>query len=135
MKASVLSFRFAVLILVAGVIWGIAMGISEDHSTFSAHAHLNLLGWVSLFLIGIYYHLHPSLDSNRLASMQVWIWIAATILLSIGIALINLGRTVGDTIAAAASLVILADTLLFGWLVYRRQRVELDERSATAPAE
>ena len=73
MKASVLSFRSAVLILVAGVIWGIAMGISEDHSTFSAHAHLNLLGWVSLFLFGIYYHLPPSLDSNRLASMQVWI--------------------------------------------------------------
>jgi cbb3-type cytochrome oxidase subunit 1 len=117
MKASVLSFRSAVLILVAGVIWGIAMGISEDHSTFSAHAHLNLLGWVSLFLFGIYYHLHPSLDSNRLASMQVWIWIAATIVFSIGVALVNSGRTVGDTIAAASSLVILADTLLFGWLV------------------
>ncbi len=135
MKASVLSFRSAVLILVAGVIWGIAMGISEDHSTFSAHAHLNLLGWVSLFLFGIYYHLHPSLDSNRLASMQVWIWIAATIVFSIGVALVNSGRTVGDTIAAASSLVILADTLLFGWLVYRRPRVELDGGTATAPAE
>jgi hypothetical protein len=135
MKASVLSFRAAVVMVVAGMIWGIAMGISEDHSTFPAHAHLNLLGWVSLFLFGIYYHLHPSLDRNRLASVQVWVWIAATIVLSIGVALVHSGRTIGDPIAAVSSLVILADMLLFGWLVYRREPIELARSSAAAPAE
>ena len=135
MKASVLSFRAAVVMAVAGMIWGIAMGISEDHSTFPAHAHLNLLGWVSLFLFGIYYHLHPSLDRNRLASVQVWAWIAATIVLSIGVALVHSGRTIGDPIAAVSSLVILADMLLFGWLVYRREPIELARSSAAAPAE
>jgi len=135
MKASVLSFRAAVAMVVAGMIWGIAMGVSEDHSTFPAHAHLNLLGWVSLFLFGIYYHLHPSLDTNRLASVQVWIWIAATIVLSIGVALVHSGRTIGDPIAAVSSLVILADTLLFGWLVYRPERVELDRQPSASPAE
>jgi len=58
MKASVLSFRAAVLMVVAGMIWGIVMGISQDHSTFPAHAHLNLLGWASLFLFGIYTPTH-----------------------------------------------------------------------------
>jgi len=135
MKASVLSFRAAVVMVVAGIIWGIAMGISEDHSTFPAHAHLNLLGWVSLFLFGIYYHLHPSLDRNRLASVQVWVWIAATIVLSIGVALVHSGRTIGDPIAAISSLAILADMLLFGWLVYRREPIELARSSAAAPAE
>jgi hypothetical protein len=135
MKASVLSFRAAVVMAIVGMIWGIAMGISEDHSTFPAHAHLNLLGWVSLFLFGIYYHLHPSLDTNRLASVQVWIWVAATIVLSIGVALVHSGRTVGDPIAAVSSLLILADTLLFGWLVYRPERVELGQQSSAAPAE
>ena len=75
MKASVLCFRAAVLLVIAGMLWGIVMGISEDHSTMPAHAHLNLLGWVSLFLFGIYYHLHPTIDRNRLATLQVWIWI------------------------------------------------------------
>ena len=135
MKASVLSFRAAVVMVVAGMIWGIAMGISEDHSTFPAHAHLNLLGWVSLFLFGIYYHLHPSLDRNRLASVQVWAWIAATIVLSIGVALVHSGRTIGDPIAAISSLAILADMLLFGWLVYRREPIELARSSSAAPAE
>lgn len=135
MKASVLSFRAAVAMVVAGMIWGIAMGISQDHSTFPAHAHLNLLGWVSLFLFGIYYHLHPSLDTARLASVQVWIWVAATIVLSIGVALVHSGRTIGDPIAAVSSLTILADTLLFGWLVYRPERVGLGQQSSAAPAQ
>jgi cbb3-type cytochrome oxidase subunit 1 len=119
MKASVLSFRAAVLAVVAGMIWGIVMGISQDHSTMSAHAHLNLLGWVSLFLFGIYYHLHPGLDGDRLALTQVWIWIFTTIALTIGVALVHSGHSAGDPIAAVASLITLADMLLFGWLVFR----------------
>jgi cbb3-type cytochrome oxidase subunit 1 len=135
MKASVLSFRAAVLMVVAGMIWGIVMGISQDHSTFPAHAHLNLLGWVSLFLFGIYYHLHPPIDRDRLASVQVWVWIAAVVVLTIGVALVHSGLTAGDPIAAVGSLVILADMLLFGWLVYRRERMELAGQSSTVPAE
>jgi hypothetical protein len=62
MKASSLSFRAAVLFVIAGMIWGIIMGISENHATMPAHAHLNLLGWVSLFLIGTYYRLNPAVE-------------------------------------------------------------------------
>jgi putative Mn2+ efflux pump MntP len=135
MKASVLSFRAAVLMVVAGMIWGIVMGISQDHSTFPAHAHLNLLGWVSLFLFGIYYHLHPAIDRDRLAFVQVWVWIAATIILTVGIGLLHSGHAIGHPIAAAGSLVILADMVLFGWLVYRRTQVELAGKRSPVPAE
>jgi len=38
MKASIFSFRAAVLLVIVGMIWGIGMGISEDHSTMPAHA-------------------------------------------------------------------------------------------------
>src|SRR6516164_5004150 len=71
MKASVLSFWAAVAFLVAGLIWGLVMGISQDFSTMPAHAHLNLLGWVSLFLFGIYYRLHPWLEGSRSAHVDL----------------------------------------------------------------
>src|SRR5882762_3137356 len=135
MKASVLSFRAAVLMVVLGMIWGLAMAITQDHSTMPAHAHLNLLGWVSLFLFGIYYHLHPTIDLSRLALVQVWIWIVGTIILTIGVGLVHSGRVVGDPIAAVSSLVVLADILLFGWLVFRREPVELANLRSTVPAE
>jgi hypothetical protein len=130
MKASILSFRAAVLMVLAGMIWGIVMGITEDHSNSSAHAHLNLLGWVSLFLFGTYYHLHPTIDRDRLASAQVWIWVAATLSLIVGIALANSGRAVGYPFNIVGSLNLVADTLLFGWLVYKTKRVEMPGRTA-----
>ena len=135
MKASILCFRAAVLLVVAGMIWGIVMGISQDHSTMPAHAHLNLLGWVSLFLFGIYYHLHPAIDRSGLAFVQVWIWIAGTIILTIGVAQAHSGHEIGDPIAAASSLLVLADALLFGWLVFRREPTELTSPKSAVPAE
>ena len=119
MRASTLSFQAAVAFLIAGMIWGIIMAISEDHSAMPAHAHLNLLGWVSLFLFGIYYRLHPSLEGAKSAIAQVWVWIIGTIVLTIGVGLLHTGHPIGDPIAAVGSFVVLFDTLLFGWLVLR----------------
>ena len=74
MKASTLCFRAAVVLVVIGMLWGLQMAISGDHSAHPAHAHLNLLGWVCLFLFGIYYRLHPALEGNGFARIQVWLW-------------------------------------------------------------
>jgi hypothetical protein len=122
MKAASLSFQSAVVLAVAGMVWGLVMAISGDHSTMPAHAHLILLGWVSLFLFGIFYHLHPSIDRSRTALIQVWIWIAGTLCVTLGVALIHSGRAIGDPFAAAGSMTVLADMLLFGWLVIRREQ-------------
>ena len=70
MKASSLSFKLAVLFVIAGMAMGIGMAATHNHSIMPAHAHLNLLGWVSLFLFGIYYKLHPALEESRLALVQ-----------------------------------------------------------------
>jgi len=121
MKASSLSFQAAVLFVLAGMVWGIVMAISRDHSAMPAHAHLNLLGWVSLFLFGVFYHLHPRIDAGRAALVQVWAWVIATFVQAVGVAMVNMGREGGDPIAALASLVLVADMLLFGWLVFRRE--------------
>lgn len=120
MKASTLSFRAAVLIALVGMIWGIVMAISRDHSALPAHAHLNLLGWVSLFLFGIFYRLHPSLDLASSALIQVWIWIVGTLVLTVGVALVHSGNAIGDPIAGVGALTVLVDMALFGWLVFRQ---------------
>jgi peptidoglycan/LPS O-acetylase OafA/YrhL len=135
MKASSISFQAAILLVVAGMIWGLQMAISNDHAAFPAHAHLNLLGWVSLFLFGIYYHLHPSLDRSRSALIQVCIWIAGTIILAIGVGLVHTGHEAGDPIAAVGSFIVLGAMLMFGWLVFRSQRDPASQRSAIMPAE
>lgn len=119
MKASTLCFRAAVLLVVVGMVWGLQMAISGDHSAHPAHAHLNLLGWVSLFLFGIYYRLHPALERSKVALAQVSIWIAGVIVQAIGVALVTTGTPQGEPAAAGGSIVVLLSMLVFGWSVFR----------------
>ncbi len=135
MKASSLSFRAAVLFVIAGMAWGISMAISNDHAAMPAHAHLNLLGWVSLFLFGIFYFLHPAVDRSRTAMVQVVIWLVATGILTVGVGLVHTGHAVGDPIAAIGSIVVLGDMLLFAWIVFRRESAGATAVHSTVPAE
>jgi hypothetical protein len=135
MKPSSLSFQAAVLLVIVGMVWGIVMAISQDHSAMPAHAHLNLLGWVSLFLFGLFYHLHPVIDRTRTALVQVWIWISATVVLTFGVALVHTGHPIGDPIAAVGSVVVLGDMLLFGWLVRSSREAGAIARASAIPAE
>jgi uncharacterized membrane protein len=121
MRASKLCFLAAVLAAIAGMLWGLDMAISENHAAMPAHAHLNLLGWVSLFLFGIFYRLHPSLDATKIALVQVWVWIIGTIVMAVGVGLVSTGTTGAEPIAAVGSLIVLADMLLFAWLVFRSE--------------
>jgi hypothetical protein len=108
--------------VVCGMIWGIIMAISEDHSAMPAHAHLNLLGWVSLFLFGIYYRLHPALETAKAAIVQVLLWMTGTVIIAVGVGLVSTGHPVGEPFAAIGSFVVLFAMLLFGWLVFRGER-------------
>ncbi len=119
MTASSLSFRLAVLFALAGMTVGIAMAASHDHSVMPAHAHLNLLGWVSLFLIGIFYRLHPERDASRLALLHVVTWAVATVILTVGVAAIDLGYAAGEPVAVVGSLAILAAMVMFAVVVFR----------------
>jgi hypothetical protein len=49
----VVEFPAAVLFVLVGMGWGIQGGYNAGPLFFTAHAHLNLLGWVSLFLFGV----------------------------------------------------------------------------------
>lgn len=53
-------FTVAALCGLAGMVWGSMMGASHDHAMLPAHAHLNLLGWVTLSIMGGFYALPVS---------------------------------------------------------------------------
>jgi peptidoglycan/LPS O-acetylase OafA/YrhL len=132
MKASSLSFQAAVLIVLAGMVWGLQMAITNDHSAFPAHAHLNLLGFVSLFLFGFYYRMYPSLDQSRAAFAQVSMWIAGTVVMAVGVGLLHTGHAGGDPIAAIGSIIVLVAML---WFVFRSERGAKSLASSAMPAE
>src|SRR3954447_25630101 len=135
MKASSLSFKAAPLFALVGMAMGIAMAIARDHSTMPAHAHLNLLGWVSLFLFGIYYRLHPTTDVGRLALAQIATWALGTVMMTVGVAAIHAGYEGADPIAAIGSLIVVGSMLLFATLVFRPAGDHAGAPRVLAPAE
>ncbi|MBO6510650.1 MAG: hypothetical protein JJ866_20300 [Roseibium sp.] len=135
MTASRLSFSLAILIMVFGMAWGISMAISHNHETAPGHAHLNLLGWVSLFLMGLFYRGAAQLENSRAAIAQVLVWAIGSILLAAGVALIYSGVPSGEALAAVSSLVLFADMLLFAGLVFRSQARSSATSETAVPAE
>lgn len=119
MRASALAFRAAVIFAIAGMAIGIHMAASHEHTIAPAHAHINLVGWVSLFLVGLFYRVHPNLDTGRAAIVQVWVWIAAAIVMGVSLVLLLLGNGAVEPLAAGSSIVLFADMLWFALVVFR----------------
>lgn len=53
--------------VLVGMFIGMYMGANEDFRIAEAHAHLNLLGWVTMALYGGFYALTAKTMSNKLA--------------------------------------------------------------------
>ncbi len=116
-------FVFAALAVVTGMCLGIFMGISEDHTLAPVHVHLNLIGWVSMAIIGLYYRTSAR-DITWLERAQ-----AGTLAVGItgfagGITLLFLGTTdaaerAGFVSALSGALLCLAAMILFLIVVVR----------------
>src|SRR3954452_19898801 len=119
MKASDIAFRIAVCLGLIGMTGGVLMAASHNHDLHPAHAHLNLLGWVSLFLLGGFYKMNPSLDARRGAKWQVLAWSFGTIVLATGVSAIYAGYPQAEPIAAIGSIIIVACMVWFAYFVFR----------------
>jgi hypothetical protein len=117
---STLLLRVSVVLGVIGLAMGIVMGIKQDFTLAPAHAHLNLLGFVVLFMMGLYYHAFPHAAATMLAKVQAAIAIVGAALFPTGIAAGLIGdhdRLVPITVVGA--LTVFTGMLLFAWIVFR----------------
>jgi cbb3-type cytochrome oxidase subunit 1 len=113
-----LFFVTAALCVTLGMAWGIHMSASGDHTLAGAHAHLNLVGWVTMALFGIYYHLVPAAADTLLAKVHYAVALAGVVLLVPGI--VQAIRLTGETLAKAGSALTLASMAIFLFTVARQ---------------
>jgi hypothetical protein len=114
---------------------GIVMAASHNHTLAPAHAHLNLLGWASLFLIGLFYRGNAALDASRIATAQVGAWVLGTIVLIAGVTGIYAGYPQLEPAAGIGSIIVVGAMLLFAYLVFRPERASIAPSLGMAPAE
>lgn len=113
-------FRLAALYFAIGVMLGVAMGASGDHSLFAVHAHVNLLGWVSMALFGIIGTAHPSITEGRAAAAQFWMYNIGVPVMLGALTLRLKGFAAIEPLIGVASILVGCSVLLFVWLVFSR---------------
>jgi hypothetical protein len=113
----------SVVVLLIGMLAGIAMGMTQNFVLAPAHAHLNLVGGVLLFLFGLYYRLVPAAGTTALAKVQGWLHIAGGILFPVGVAAVLLKGPSFEAAPIAGSLIVVAAMVLFAVIVFRTARV------------
>ena len=92
----------ALIYLLVGMTLGLAMAFwpASIYYIRPAHAHVNLLGWVSMFIYGVAYHVIPrftgqALHSERLADLHVVAANVGLIGMAVSIALLRPGLVFG----------------------------------------
>ena len=109
--------RVSTVLLLCGLVLGISMGIRENFALAPAHAHLNLIGFVLMFLVGLYYRIVPAAGKGPLAMAQASLHIAGALVLPAGIGVADLGGT--PIFAIIGSLIVLTAMALFAFIVFR----------------
>lgn len=95
----------------AGMGFGIIMAASHDHTLATAHAHLNLLGWVSMAIYGLFYHTVPNAAQTRLARIHVAVATLGIWIMIPGVAMAVMGLSEGP--AVFGSLLTILGMILF----------------------
>lgn len=128
---SQLYFKTAVAFLIVGIMMGLQMSISGNHNVIGAHAHANLLGWVTMALFGTYYAFMPEKARSRLAMIQYAIYTGGVVIMTPSLYFMLRGNPALEPLVAAGSLIAFAGVLLFAFMVFSGERTTAD-RSATA---
>ncbi|ESY64104.1 cbb3-type cytochrome c oxidase subunit I [Mesorhizobium sp. M0051] len=125
-RVSDLFFKTAIVWLVLGIGAGLQMAISGDHGAFPAHAHINLLGWVTSAIFGGYYALNPAKAARRIAMIHYGLYnVGLVIMLPALYLMLQGGYTAIEPIVAAGSLIVAAAVLVFAVVVFSGAGVRL----------
>jgi hypothetical protein len=70
MRLPTVFITLGLVFLLTGMCFGVWIGVNEQFQLGGAHAHWNLLGFVTSVLYGLIHTTHPELASSRLAWPQ-----------------------------------------------------------------
>ncbi|MDB5462863.1 MAG: conserved hypothetical signal peptide protein [Phenylobacterium sp.] len=104
-------FSAATLCALGGMTWGVIMAASNDHGMMTAHAHLNLMGWATLALMGGFYALTGK--GGRLGWINFALSASGVVVAIPSLALLLTGNKAAEAGATAGSLLALLGMLVF----------------------
>jgi hypothetical protein len=115
-----------------GMVWGAIMGSREDFALAPAHAHLNLVGWATLSLMGAFYAL--SGKGGRAGWINFVLSGGAVVVMIPSLALYLSGNKAAQPgVIAGTALAILGMATFFGVVVSCWRDAEAAEAAPAQP--
>ena len=105
-------FTLAIVYAILGMILGLSMAMSHDHTQMPTHAHIMVLGWLMSSVCAFFYHLVPAARASRLAQVHFWLAAVSSVGLVVGLFILLGGKPSIEPVVAASSMVFFAATLL-----------------------
>jgi hypothetical protein len=127
-------FRVSVVLGLVGMGLGIVMGIRQDFTLAPAHAHLNLLGFVVLFLSALYYRVVPEAAASLVARLQATIAVIGAVVFPIGIGTVLLyGPARFEPIVVGGAITVFTGMLLFAFVVFTTSSIKAAASARALP--
>ena len=111
--------RWATLYFVTGVTIGIYMSSTLDIAIAPVHAHVNLIGWVSLALAALVYKAWPATAASPLARFHFWANVVSLPILAAMLYAYLRGNTSIEPVLAVSSLAVYAGVIALAVNVFR----------------
>lgn len=127
--------KLAVFYALLGIAFGIMMAATLDFSQRPLHAHANLVGWVSLGVMGLIYLALPALAKTKMAQAHFWLHNVGLPVLLVGIYLIHAGQPeAGEPFARAGSTLVGLGFVCFALNVWRHARIDKTAKDGQMPS-
>ncbi|MDR7238936.1 cytochrome-c oxidase [Neobacillus drentensis] len=105
--------KISVVYFVIGVCMGMYMSMTHSFDFTPVHAHINLLGWLTLAVAGLIYVAFPNAAETTLAKVHFWIHN-----ISLPIMMIGLAFYVSGTESAEPAIATGGTLMVLGIIVY-----------------
>ena len=117
-----LSDRFlqlGVVFALIGMGLGVWMGAAGAEILAPVHAHINLLGWASMMLYGLFYRVIPGASRGVLPVVHFWLALAGLVLMIPTLWLLLLGHTAVGPLLGVVSILLWIGMAVFAVIVFR----------------
>lgn len=107
-----------ILFLLLGIIFGLSMAMSNDHSQTPTHAHVMLAGWATSTLFALVYNQFPAVAERIFARIHVVVHFVGLAAMVYGLRKIYSGDIPGgEPFAAAGSMIFALGALGFAVMI------------------
>jgi cbb3-type cytochrome oxidase subunit 1 len=112
-------FTLAVIYAVIGMLLGLSMAMSQDHSQTPTHAHIMVLGWVTSSVFAFFYHLVPVARNSKLATVHFWLSAISSVGMMVGLYVLYGGNPSIEPLLGVSAIAFIVATVLFAYIALR----------------